>query len=144
VPQKKFSDLELVAALAHYKGNITAVADELGVNRSTILRRKASLPEGLQGNLEEYRMKRADTFADFQRLILQNITGDKLKKASIQQLGTLFGIFYDKERLEHGQATEHIAHAHYNKLDEDSRRMIGKLVKEMTDQKLKQIQYEDQ
>jgi hypothetical protein len=55
---------------------------------------------------------------------------------------TAFGIMYDKERLEQNLATEHIAHAHYEVLDDSTKRKIEDLTKELTAKKLNQITYD--
>ena len=141
---KKFSDLELIAALNLHEGNTAAAARELGVTRGAVDKRKKELPEGvLAFNLEDFRNKRADTFARFQQILLQYITPQKLKQASLAQIGTLFGIMYDKERLEKNLATEHIAHAHYQQLDGDQLAAIKKLAKELTEKKVGEIVYEN-
>jgi transcriptional regulator with XRE-family HTH domain len=46
-----------------------------------------------------------------QERIRQHITPAKLAKASARDLAVMFGIFYDKERLETGQSTQNIAYA---------------------------------
>jgi len=140
----KFNDMELIAALNIHNGNVSRAAKELGVTRAAVIKRKKTLPVGvLAPTIEEFRTQRADTFARFQQIILQFVTEKKLKDASLQQLGTLFGIMYDKERLEKGQATEHIAHAHYQQLDEDSLKAIKQLSKTLTEHKMTRINYDD-
>lgn len=86
------------------------IADILGKSRSTITKALAQIkktnPSLLEArDVESYRKHRADAFAEIQRTILRYITPSKLQKASINQLGTLFGIFYDKEQLERGRPT---------------------------------------
>ena len=140
----KFNDMELIAALNLHNGNVSRAAQELGVTRAAVIKRKKTLPVGvLAPTIEEFRTQRADTFARFQQIILQFVTEKKLKDASLQQLGTLFGIMYDKERLEKGQATEHIAHAHYQQLDEKQMKALKDFSKTMVQQKMKEITYDD-
>jgi hypothetical protein len=93
--------------------------------------------------IEEFRTQRADTFSRLQQILLQHITPAKLKGASLAQIGTLFGIMYDKERLERGQATEHIAHAHYEALDDKQLKALKDFSKTMVEQKMKAINYDD-
>lgn len=141
---KKFTDIELIAALNLHEGNVSRAAKDLGVTRAAVIKRKKILPEGvIAPTLKDFREKRADTFARIQQLLLQYITEDKLKKASLQQIGTLFGIMYDKERLEKNLATEHIAHAHYQMLDESQMAKVKQLAKDLTDKKLKEISYDE-
>ena len=140
----KFTDLELIAALNVHNGNVSRAAKELGVTRAAIIKRKKVLPVGvIAPTIETFREQRADTFARFQQIILQYVTEKKLKGASLQQLGTLFGIMYDKERLERGQATEHIAHAHYQKLDDRQLKALKAFSKTMVEDKMRQISYDD-
>ena len=140
---KKFDNLELIAALNMHKGNNSRAAKELGVTRAAVIKRRAQLPEGvISPTLEDFREKRADTFARLQQILLSHITEKKLKNASLAQIGTLFGIMYDKERLEKNLATEHIAHAHYEALSPEQIKQIKTLAKDLTDQKLKEIRYD--
>lgn len=116
------------------------IADEMGVSRVGVTRALQRIPpELLSGRtVEEYRQNRAKMFAGIQRMILQNITPDKLKNASLAQLGTLFGIFYDKERLEHGQSTENNAMAIKIQLDDASKAKIQEAIAALTQQKIKE------
>lgn len=142
---QKFTDIELIATLSLHENNITKTAEALGVSRGAVIKRKAALPEGaLIHTVEDFRKKRADTFADFQRIILQYVSHDKLKKASLQQLGTLFGIFYDKERIEKNLATEHIAHVVQQNLSAADMQAVRELVTKMTTQKREAVTYESE
>ena len=142
--EKKFTDIELIETLRNNQGNVSASAKDLGVSRQAITKRRQNLPKGLEtADVQDFRKNRATTFASLQQILLQYITPEKLKKASIQQLGTLFGIMYDKERLERNLATEHISHAHFQKLPPDQMASIRKLSQELTERKLNQIRDED-
>ena len=55
--------------------------------------------------LKEYQENRGDILDAVQHRALLNITPEKLAKASPAELMTVFGISYDKARLERGQAT---------------------------------------
>jgi hypothetical protein len=142
--KQKFTDIDMIAALNLHQGNITRAAKELGVTRAAVHNRIDTLPQGvLTRDLSEFRRNRADTFADIQKIILQYITPEKLKQASLQQLGTLFGIMYDKERLEQNLSTENIAHKHAQNLSDADRDALKKLVKDMTINKRDAIKYDD-
>jgi len=142
--KSKFDDFDLIAALNLHNGNISRAAQELGVTRAAVIKRKKTLPEGvIAPTINEFRTMRADTFARLQQILLQHITPAKLKGASLAQIGTLFGIMYDKERLERGQATEHIAHAHYEKLDDTQMKALKEFSKTMVERKMKAIVYDD-
>lgn len=56
--------------------------------------------------LEDFKNNRADILAGIQQRIVNAITPEEIKKAPIQVKSMMFGVFYDKERLERGQATE--------------------------------------
>ena len=95
--EKKFTDIELITALDHHKGNVTRVAEALGVSRAAVIKRKKKIPEGIiTPDVETFRQERANIFASIQQALLRYITPDKLKGASLAQIGTLFGIMYDK------------------------------------------------
>lgn len=115
------------------------IATEMGVSRVGVTRALQRIPpEILSGRtVEEYRQNRAKMFAGMQRMILQNITPEKLKMASLAQLGTLFGIFYDKERLEKGQSTENNAMAIRLELDDESKAKVQEAIAALTHQKIK-------
>jgi hypothetical protein len=135
---KKFNDLDLVAAWGRHRGNISAVARELGVTRRAVRVRKEMLPEQLfTVNLEDFRQQRSDLLAEIQRVAMTHIMdAKKLKGASLQQLITLMAIAYDKERLENNLSTENIAHAHYEKLDNDDKEALKELIKQRTQKAL--------
>ena len=142
--EKKFTDIELITALDFHKNNVTRVAEELGVSRAAVIKRKKKIPEGIiTPDIETFRQERANIFASIQQTLLRYITPTKLKAASLQQIGTLFGIMYDKERLEKNQATDFIAHAHFQMLAPDQMASIRNLAKELTERKLKQVTYGD-
>lgn len=120
------------------------IADEMGVSRVGITRALQRIPpEILSGRtVEEYRQNRAKMFAGMQRMIIQNITPEKLKTASLAQLGTLFGIFYDKERLEKGQSTENTAIAMKMDLDSETKGKIQDAIAALTKRKLEEARDE--
>jgi hypothetical protein len=135
--RKKFSDVDLIHALNIHDGNATQAAKALGVTRDAVVKRRSHLPDGiLAKDVTEFRSKRADTFAELQHIIMQYITPAKLKKASLSQLGTLFGIFYDKERLETNQPTELRAHAHINKMHPDDVKLVKELIRQKTQRRI--------
>jgi hypothetical protein len=140
---QKFDDFELIAALNLNNNNISRAAKELGVTRAAVIKRKRLLPDGvIAPTVREFREQRADTFSRLQQILLQHITPAKLKGASLAQIGTLFGIMYDKERLERGQATEHIAHSHYEQLDDNQLKALKEFSKAMVERKISEISYE--
>lgn len=115
------------------------IADTLKVSRGSVtkvlLRLREERPELFQVvSTSEYRKSESDKLAEGRRLVVERIM-QKLKSGqdiSLNQLGTIFGILFDKDRLLRGEATEHVAHASYAQLDDKSRKVIGNAVKELT------------
>lgn len=110
------------------------IADRMGCSRPAVTRALQRIPQWQlqERDIEQFKLDRADIFAQAQQMILQYITVDKLKVASLQQLGTLFGIMYDKERLERGQATQHIAEVSQLKLDKETLKLINMAIESRT------------
>ena len=145
MPKSKFDDLELIAALNEANGNESAAARALQVTPAAVAKRKKQLPDGvLSKDIQDYRIRRADIFAGFQRALIAGITKDKISKASLQQIGTLFGIFYDKERLEKNLATEHIAHDMHKSLDPQDLEALKKYIDNSTKRKVNEVEYEQE
>ena len=64
---------------------------------------------GIEPNtLESFKNTRADTFAAIQAKIVESLSPDAIKAASVKDRTILLGTIYDKERLERGQATSRI------------------------------------
>lgn len=133
----KINEQELILMLGQGLTH-QAIADEFGVSRAAVSKKIATLPPSLREHksLEMFKKTRADRFAELQQMLLRFITPDKLAKASLAQIGTLFGIFYDKERLEQNLATEHVAHAHLAQLSEVDRKALKDAVVKMTQTQL--------
>jgi len=116
-----------------------AIAKSLGVSRGAVTKALKKVPPSVLAarNVETFRNARADIFAEAQRLALTYLMDPtKLKAASPQQLMTVIGILYDKERLEQGKATEHVAVAQVSKLDPDSLKAIKDAIRRSTQQKI--------
>jgi len=114
------------------------MANEFGVSRGAVTKMMKTIPKTMlvKSGVENYREHRADIFAEMQKTILSYITPTKLKQTSIQQLSNLFKMFYEKEKLELGQATEHIAVIHKNVLDEATLDKIEEAIAMATEKKL--------
>jgi hypothetical protein len=110
------------------------IADKMACSRVAVTRALQRIPPWVlkDRDVSTFKRDRADLFAMAQQLILQHITADKLKAASLQQLGTLFGIMYDKERLERGQATQHVAEISELKLDKDTMDLLKQAIQSRT------------
>ena len=139
--KKKFSNSELIDVLHVVDGNVTKAAEALNVTRAAVIKRRDMLPEGiLAKDIDTFRRKRADVFARVQQIMLQYITPAKMEKASLSQLILAFGLMYDKERMEQGKPTEHVAHAHLQKMHPEDLKAIKDLVSKTTQRKLKESQ----
>jgi len=142
--KQKFTDAEMIAAINAAEGNVSQAAKDLEVSRSALVKRKAALPEGaLITDIGDFRVKRADVFADLQRQVLASITPDKLAKCSAQQLATIAAILYDKERLEHNLSTENVAHKMGDNLSDEDREFFMELQKKRTKALMEGVVYDD-
>jgi len=56
-------------------------------------------------HLDNFKANRADILAGIQETVAASLTEEDIKNASIRDRTMLFGVLYDKERLERGQAT---------------------------------------
>jgi hypothetical protein len=103
------------------------------------------LPKGaLITDVQDFRVRRADVFADLQLKVLQNITPDKLEKCSAQQLTTIMAIMYDKERLETNQSTENVAHRMSENLSAEDRAYFAELQQKRTERLRQEVIYDDE
>jgi hypothetical protein len=118
------------------------IAERMGCSRVAVTRALQRVPQWQlkDRDVEEYKRDRADIFAQAQQLILKYVTADKLKAASLQQLGTLFGIMYDKERLERGKATHHIAEVKQIIADPELKKLLQKGIEIRTKKLLEKTQ----
>ena len=92
----------------HAKGlNHAEIARLVDCDRSNVSRRIQATIEDLEA-LPKYKENRADVMALKGRQALQSITQKKLQKTTPAQAATVFGILYDKERLERDQATANV------------------------------------
>jgi transposase len=138
---RKINEQELILmlgqGLSHQK-----IADHMGCSRPAVTKAVNLLPPTLRAHqsIQEFKQRRATQFAEIQQMLLRYITPEKLKNASLAQIGTLFGIFYDKERLEKNLATEHVAHAHLKQLSDADRKAIKGMIQNMTRRQLEASQ----
>jgi len=120
------------------------IAEKLGKTRGAVTKALAKIPKSMlvRHSIDDYRKQRADIFADIQKMILTYITPAKLKGSSLQQLGNLFKVFYEKEKLELGQATEHVAVIHQNSLDKKTMASIQEAIESATKKQMLEAQAE--
>ena len=118
------------------------MAEKLDVTTSAVTKALKKVPPALLDSRDvmEFRRNRADAFAELQRQILMYISPDKLKKASLSQLGTLLGIMYDKEALEQGRATSHVAVVSQQKMDPATVKLLKDAIKANAQAKLASVQ----
>jgi len=87
------------------------IGKELGCSSVNITKR-LQVHKRKQQELTEYRENRADIIASVGKRVLDSITDKEIKKAPFGTKATVYGILFDKERLERGESTENIAHIH--------------------------------
>lgn len=85
-----------------------------------------------QEKLEEFKNHRADILAGLQQRIALAITDDEIKKAPAQVKSMMFGVFYDKERLERGQATDISVNVDAVKAIQERRAELERRIRELT------------
>ena len=61
-----------------------------------------------QANVDNYKQHRAEILAGLQDKIISTIDDDAIKAAPLAARAATYGILFDKERLERGQATGNI------------------------------------
>ncbi len=122
------SKIDLNRALAlRIKGlNYDDIAQLLGVSRGCVIANLGSyMAEGL--DLTIFKQNRADLLAGKQAQILKTLSEAEIRKASPYQRVGMFGILYDKERLERGQSTQNVSYAAMSRELEDLDREILEL-----------------
>ena len=143
---REISDLELAFCMAQGMTQ-KEIAEKMSCNVSTIAknvkRMREENPELLEEmSTEEFRKKESDDLANMRRIILKGIrrklTTMSLNSISLQQLGVIYGIMFEKDRLLRGEATEHIATATYNQLDDKTLAVVGDAVKKLTNEMLQE------
>lgn len=87
------------------------IANLLGCTKENICQRLRPYKQTID-NLKSVKEHRADTLTVVSSSILNSLTEEDIKKSSAYQKVGMFGVLYDKERLERGQVTEITGHAH--------------------------------
>ena len=80
----------------------------IGVSEQAVYQRLSIFKPSVD-NLDSVKANRADTFAVVGDGLLNSLSEDDVKSASLLQRVTAVGILYDKERLERGQSTANIS-----------------------------------
>jgi len=76
-----------------------------GVSKTAICKAIKDLPN--PNDVSDFIDNRSDIFAAQQLRVLQAITDDDIKKARLAEKAMFFGVLYDKERVNRGQATSY-------------------------------------
>lgn len=76
----------------------------VGCSKQNVVERLQPYRQEIE-NLQSYKENRADVLAVVNSKILNSLSDEDIKNASAYQKVGMFGILYDKERLERGQAT---------------------------------------
>lgn len=103
--------IEEIADLRGKGVSLAQIARMRGVSRQAIA--QTIKRHGIDaGEIESFRKARPAVLAAKQRLLLDGITTETVKKMSGRDKLVGFGILYDKERLELGQSTMNVANLH--------------------------------
>ena len=84
---------------------VCEVARQLGVSHQVISKRLNRYAMHISG-LKSFKKYKADILSIKQSELINSMSEEEIAAASIKDRTVMFGIFYDKERLERGQATE--------------------------------------
>ena len=84
------------------------IAALLGCDRSNVTKRLAKYAPKLE-RIDSHKKYRADILTDLQIKVLDNFTPDKIKECTVPQSAVVYGILYDKERIERGQSTTNLS-----------------------------------
>jgi len=149
--KKRFTDEQLETVLRSKNGNVSHAAAELGVTPAAVRKRRDLMPgsfaKELQDlSLKQYREQRAGIYAETQRKIIVELVRrlenpEECSKLNVGYLNNFHGTLYDKERMERGQATEHVQHTMYKSLDPKQLEQIKEMARKMTQAKLEQVVY---
>ena len=106
------------------------IAAILNCSHTNIVERLQTVSDEID-TLPDYKKHRADILAIRGRRVLNNITNEKLEKATAYQLTGMFGIINQHERLERGESTSNVGFADYTKKISDIDKEIEALEAEV-------------
>jgi len=122
-----------------FQGGLThdEISKVFGVNRVSVtnmvarlgLNREKRDPQAFKAVMEDEMLIRMER-------ILENLTPDKMTKATLSQLVMAFGVLFDKVRLHRGESTANVAVANVHKMDPKALDSIRKIIQEQTREKL--------
>jgi transposase len=104
----KFTPISTLIEYSQKGLNNTEIAKIVGVSKNAIgqsFTRNNYVPD----HLRAYKDSRADVFAHYQDQVLRTFTPEEIKKAPFASRVMLFGVLYDKERLERNLSSENVS-----------------------------------
>ena len=104
--------LAKIIELRNKKLSYDEIGTLLGCTRQNIHQRLQPFRQSID-HLKSVKDNRADTLAVVSDTLLNSLTGTDIKSASAYQRVGMYGILYDKERLERGQTTANIGHVDF-------------------------------
>lgn len=106
------------------------IAKLLGCTAANICTRLKPFRPSLE-NIESIKHNRADTLAVVSDTILNSLSHEDIQKSSAYQRVGMYGVLYDKERLERGQSSSNIAYMDMSRDQRDLDREIQALEAEI-------------
>ena len=100
--------LAKIIELRNKKLSYAQIGKIVGCSKENVIQRIKPFQTSID-NLPSIKENRADLLATVSDTILNSLTEADIKKAPAGQRVMMYGILYDKERLERGQATQNIA-----------------------------------
>jgi len=125
-------DIPLETIIKYRKKNLTIdeISRVLGVSHQTLHKRIAPYRDELD-YIDDINTYRADLLSILGHRILKSLSIEDIKKATAYQRVGMYGILYDKLRLETGQSTSNVAYADMGSkvqdLDKQIRELEGQL-----------------
>jgi len=112
-PQK---DIPISAIVEYRNKGLTyrEIGELLGCTKQNIHERLQPFIASID-TLPAVKGTRADVLAVVSDGILNSLTTEDIKKSSAYQKVGMYALLYDKERLERGESTQNVAHAHVSR-----------------------------
>ena len=102
------SDKDIATLLHCSQQNVsTSIKTRIETSQQNVSARLREYRDEVE-TLENFKKNRADILAVVQKKLLNSLSDADIKKATAYQRIGMFGILYDKERLERGESTENI------------------------------------
>lgn len=111
------------------KGKTEAEVAKIIGCREVTIKRKIKSYLALKDKVQDFSSRRAETFANIQRMCADSIDFDEIKALKVPQRMWVMAVAYDKERLESNKSTNNIA-VNIRGLSDKDKNMLAKMAAE--------------